>query len=147
MEAIARDRLETIRVLEAQYAEISNAFFWRITKPARVCVIKIRTLLQKNEKVYLAFRVLKRAISKGPGEAKLLWKLEHDRINGVITFDKIFLQMRIQLDAALFSPFSLFFLPVPLLSSYISFTNSSIKLVISFTSFKFCLFKSTSKYL
>ena len=142
MEAIARDRLETIRVLEAQYAEISNAFFWRITKPARVCVIKIRTLLQKNEKVYLAFRVLKRAISKGPGEAKLLWKLEHDRINGVITFDKIFpIEERKRQQAERFDRKIKFSILVPLYNTPETFLNAMIHSVIgqTYRNWELCL--------
>lgn len=63
---------------ERQYREISNAFFWRITKPARSAVIRIRTLTQKNDNVYQCLRFAKTVIGSGPRMAKANWKQHYE---------------------------------------------------------------------
>ena len=63
---------------ERQYQEISNAFFWRITKPARYAVIRIRTLMQKNDNVYQCLRFVKTVIGSGPRMAKANWKQHYE---------------------------------------------------------------------
>lgn len=63
---------------ERQYQEISNAFFWRITKPARSAVIRIRTLMQKNDNVYQCLRFAKTVIGSGPRMAKANWTQHYE---------------------------------------------------------------------
>ena len=63
---------------ERQYQEISNAFFWRITKPARSAVIRIRTLAQKSDNVYQCLRFAKTVIGSGPRTAKANWKQHYE---------------------------------------------------------------------
>ena len=74
--------LRTTEVLrdayERQYQEISNAFFWRITKPARSAVIRIRTLMQKNDNVYQCLRFAKTVIGSGPRMAKANWTQHYE---------------------------------------------------------------------
>lgn len=52
--------------LERAYLDISNAFFWRITKPMRVTVIKIRELAQRNKHIYQGLRLIKKTLRQGP---------------------------------------------------------------------------------
>lgn len=61
-------------MFERQYLDISNAFFWRITKPMRMAVIKIREFSQKNEHVYQCLRFLKTALRQGPKQALITRK-------------------------------------------------------------------------
>lgn len=65
-----------LRMKEAQYNEISNAFFWRITKPARVVTNKTKNLLKKNEHVYSSLKFGKRVLRCGPKRALAIQKTE-----------------------------------------------------------------------
>ena len=70
--------ISVIWTIERQYREISNAFFWRITKPARSAVIRIRTLTQKNDNVYQCLRFAKTVIGSGLRMAKANWKQHYE---------------------------------------------------------------------
>ena len=74
--------LETAEALrdayERQYQEISNAFFWRITKPARAALIKFKTLMRKNDNVYQCLRFIKTMIGNGSHTAKANWKQHYE---------------------------------------------------------------------
>ena len=59
-----------IQQLILDFQTITNSFFWRITKPARVTVDKTKRLIRKNENVYLFTRFLKDALRHGGGYAK-----------------------------------------------------------------------------
>ncbi len=89
IETIANQRLADIHSLEAQYAEISNSFSWRMTKPLRFVLDHFKSLIRKNENVNLIFRTAKKTLTRGPWEAKALWKSEKARINGEVYFDTL----------------------------------------------------------
>ncbi len=71
---------------EGMFIEISTSFFWRITKPARWILIKLKTLVKKNKNFYLFFRTLKRLFREGPKSAANLWKTERKRIENTLSF-------------------------------------------------------------
>ena len=55
--------------VNARYNEILNAFWWKITKPARSLGIAVKNLLAKNDKLFLFVRTVKHALTLGPAEA------------------------------------------------------------------------------
>ena len=55
---------------ELNYATISNAFFWKITKPARLLLDGTKTLIRKNDSIYLFLKTMKWTIRFGPKKAK-----------------------------------------------------------------------------
>ena len=59
-----------IQQLTLDYQVISNAFFWRVTKPARVALDWFKNLVSKNEKVYLTCQFAKNTLRHGLGYAK-----------------------------------------------------------------------------
>ena len=54
-----------INQLTVAYQTISNAFFWRITKPARLTMDKLKRVIKNNESVYLLFRTGKDTLHHG----------------------------------------------------------------------------------
>ena len=54
-----------IQQLTIDIQTISTAFFWRITKPARVSVDALKRLIKKNEFLYLTSKTLKDALRHG----------------------------------------------------------------------------------
>lgn len=59
-----------IGALTNSYQIISNSFFWRMTKPARVTMDGIKRIIKKNETLYLFFRTLKDTLRHGVKYAK-----------------------------------------------------------------------------
>ena len=57
-------------VAEQNYAVVSNAFFWKITKPARVIVDGTKRLIGKNQRLYNTLRSAKWTLRHGPKEAR-----------------------------------------------------------------------------
>lgn len=55
-----------IHNLEEQYQVISNAFFWRITKPARAFTDWAKRVVARNESVHLFFKLVKDTLRHGP---------------------------------------------------------------------------------
>ncbi len=58
-----------IQKLTLDYQTISTAFFWRITKPARVLMDRLKRLVRNNETLYLYARTAKDTMRHGPGYA------------------------------------------------------------------------------
>lgn len=54
-----------IRQLTADYEAVTNAFFWRITGPARKVLTKVKQSALKHEKVYLGLRMGKDTLRHG----------------------------------------------------------------------------------
>ena len=52
--------------LNEQFQTISNAFFWRITKPARATVDWFKRTVTKHESLFLTLRMAKDALCHGP---------------------------------------------------------------------------------
>ena len=59
-----------VQKLTLDYQTISNAFFWRVTKPARVTLDAIKRVIHKNEPVYLFLRMAKDSVLHGARYAK-----------------------------------------------------------------------------
>jgi len=57
-------------VAEQNYAVISKAFFWKITKPARAIVDGTKRLIGKNQRLYNTLRSAKWTLRHGPKEAR-----------------------------------------------------------------------------
>ena len=55
-----------IQKLTLDFQTISNAFFWRVTKPARVIMDNLKRLVKKNEPLYLFSRTAKDGLRHGP---------------------------------------------------------------------------------
>ena len=81
IEQINRDREAQIADLQHKYDEISNAFFWRITAPARKLLIHTRTAVQKSGRLYFGLRCVKAGLRRGPeGIRELMNEREKGKI-------------------------------------------------------------------
>lgn len=59
-----------IQKLKTDYEIVTNAFFWRVTKPARAMLDALKRLIKKNESVYLALHFVKDTIRHNSRVAK-----------------------------------------------------------------------------
>ena len=57
---------ERIRQLTADYETVTNAFFWKMTKPGRAMADKLKAWGKKNESVYLLLKTGKDTLRHGP---------------------------------------------------------------------------------
>ena len=69
-DAHIRNLSAQIQSLMADYQNVTNAFFWRVTKPARVTLDAVKKFLHKNESVYLFLRAVKDTARHGGTYAK-----------------------------------------------------------------------------
>ncbi len=81
LEAMIRMKDGQYAELNRQYQEITNAFFWKITKPMRIMLTKLKVLVKKNDHVYMFFRVLKMSVTRGPKQALEMRRQELARKN------------------------------------------------------------------
>ena len=74
-----RNQDSLLRNKEAQYNEIVNSFSWKMTKPLRVSLDKIKEALRKRHALYNAARFLKLTLKHGPKYAREQLKKEETR--------------------------------------------------------------------
>lgn len=68
---LVNQQLETrCNIAEFNYTTISNAFFWKITEPARAFLDGFKNVARKNDSIYLFLKTIKWTIRFGPKRAK-----------------------------------------------------------------------------
>ena len=65
-----RNQNSLLRNKEAQYNEIANSFSWKMTKPLRASLDKIKKTVKKRHALYHTARFLKLTLRHGPGYAR-----------------------------------------------------------------------------
>ena len=73
-EAHIQELNRQIQQLRIDYETVTNAFFWRITKPARAMMDALKRLIKKNEFIYLSLHYAKDTLRHGKQYAKS-WRM------------------------------------------------------------------------
>ena len=129
-DGVIRNQQTRIQQLTLDYQTISNAFFWRVTKPARVVLDAMKALARKNEIIYLLLRSIKDTMKGGFGYAKErrnAYFIEKTRIqatSNIVSEEEMERQRSVKFDRSI-----TFSILVPLYNTPIEFLTQMIRSV------------------
>ena len=129
-DGVIRNQQTRIQQLTLDYETISNAFFWRVTKPARAVLDATKSLARKNENVYLLLRSIKDTLKGGFGyarEKRNAYFIEKNRIqatSNIVSEEELERQRSVKFDRSI-----TFSILVPLYNTPIEFLTQMIRSV------------------